>query len=527
VWSLLTETGYYSYMGILPGGPERQANLRLLFERARQYEETSYRGLFNFIQFIKKLRSGGGDIGSAKVIGESDNVVRIMSIHKSKGLEFPIVIVAGCGKRFNLLDLNASILLHQDLGFGPDLVDLEKRTISPSMPKCAIRQKLRLETLSEEMRILYVAFTRAKEKLILTGCIHDTAKTCAKWCSIADAGEEALSPYDMQQASSYLDWVGPAISRHPSARPIRQAASCGEIRLVREEGSCWDVKLWGLGAAAADREEEAEKTIRDWLESIPAQDGSAGRLSQMLEWQYPYKDLSGVPAKISVTELKRRFADQEREALSGEAAAPFVQPLVARPLFMETEKGLSAARKGTVMHFFMQHVDLSKLSAIVKDEKNKNYTAELSQELESQLVSMAAREQLTSAEADAVHIPAICSFFESPVGMRMLFSPFVCRETPFNIEIHCTEIYKELPPELFGNEKMLLQGVIDCWFESEEGLVLLDYKTDYVPAGESEMIRERYKVQLDYYTRALETISGQKVTEKYLYLFNTGELLSC
>lgn len=536
VWQLLSDTGYYSYAGILPGGSERQANLRMLFERARQYEETSYKGLFNFINFIGKLRSGGGDMGSAKVLGENDNVVRIMSIHKSKGLEFPVVILSGCGKRFNMRDLNASILLHQDLGFGPDLVDLERRTISPTLSKFAIRQKLRLETLSEEMRILYVAFTRAKEKLIMTGCVRDVNKACSRWCAIADTKSKKLPQYDMQQASTYLEWLGPALARHKSAESFRQAATpYGSIKLVQNEQSCWDIKLWGVGAAAVEKEAAtAEENIRQWLEAVDDLSGntmtstsepvySAEQLIKKLEWQYPYRTLSAVPSKLSVTELKRRFENEEQL----DSASHFVQNMVARPIFMEHEKGLGAARIGTVMHFVMQHVDLNRVAAIQNAEEMESKANELNRELEAQLVSMADNEQLTAAEAEVVNIAAISAFFRTSVGKRMLKTMTVRRETSFNIEIKCIEIYKELPEELYGNETMLLQGVIDCWFETEGGLVLLDYKTDYVPAGGAEIIRERYKVQLDYYARALERITGKKVVEKYLYLFHSGELLSC
>jgi ATP-dependent helicase/nuclease subunit A len=533
VWLLLTETGYYSYAGILPGGAERQANLRMLFERARQYEETSYKGLFHFIHFITRLKSGGGDMGSARILGENDNVVRIMSIHKSKGLEFPIVIVSGCGKKFNMRDLNAPILLHQELGYGPDAVDLERRTVMPSMPKFAIRQKLRLETLSEEMRILYVAFTRAREKLIMTGCVRDVSKTCAAWCSIADTKDLRLPTYNMQQAVTYLDWIGPALARHVSAEPLRRAAAPhGSLELFQEEDSCWEVRLWGMGAAMVEKPApEATGNMGKWLEAAAAPEAAAGysaeELIRRLEWQYPFKPLTGMPAKLSVTELKRRFAEQAET----EASVPFIQPMTARPAFMEPEKGLDAARKGSVTHFFMQHLDLKRLAAIEEsagndlDDSARNRV--YAEEIKAQLTSMTAREQLTAAEAEVVDIRAMGAFFETALGKRILMAESVRRETAFNIEIPCIEIYKELPSGTYGSETMLLQGVIDCWFEAEDGIVLLDYKTDYVPPGGAGLIRERYRIQLDYYTRALEKITGKKVAEKYLYLFHTGELLNC
>jgi ATP-dependent helicase/nuclease subunit A len=548
VWQLLLETGYYSYAGILPGGTERQANLRMLFERARQYEETSYKGLFNFINFINKLRSGGGDMGSAKILGENDNVVRIMSIHKSKGLEFPIVIVAGCGKRFNMQDLNSTILLHQELGFGPDIVDLDRRTITPSLPKMAIRQKLKLETLSEEMRILYVAFTRAREKLIITGCVKDIKKKCEAWCSIAAAADDKLPPYSMMQALTYLDWVGAAVARHSSAGVIRQLAQADDAMSILDDDSKWEVRFWGRGVSSAKKTDtEIESGIKDWLDpaegslppekqkscaghdectegtSEPAAESHDSRVKQetdkfikALEWVYPYQYLASIPAKISVTELKRRFMTEEQS----DSAVPFIQPMIERPLFMEPEKGLSAAHKGTVMHFVMQHLELDRLSAAGRDE-------DLINEIRSQVSSMKDRELLTQAEAELVGFTAIAAFFGTSVGKLMLARHrSVHRETAFNIEIRYSEVYGPLPsgqtPEL---DTMLLQGVIDCWIETEEGLVLLDYKTDHVPAGGSDIIKQRYKVQIDYYTKALEKITGRKAVERYLYLFSNGELI--
>lgn len=572
VWKLMTQTGYYSFVGILPGGSERQANLRMLFERARQYEETSYKGLFNFINFINKLRSGGGDMGSARILGENDNVVRIMSIHKSKGLEFPIVIVAGCGKRVNMMDLNDGILLHQDLGFGPDLIDTEKRTIIPTLPKFAIRQKLRLETLSEEMRILYVAFTRAREKLIITGCVRDIRKTCAKWCSAAATTENKLAPFDMMQASTYLDWIGPALARHGSAGSLVKAASQdGRISLMTNEPSAWDIKLWGKGAATAEKEAvQAGESVRRWLaddeiakETSARSPFSTDDIVKALEWKYPFERLSAIPAKLSVTELKRRFSleDENGSALpfnrpsasntapehtSAGTAAPlaasasftagtaaslaasasfaagsvsqYTRQLVTKPLFMESEQGISAARRGTVMHFVMQHLDLEKLRSVTN--------AALVDEIRVQLEEMGARELLTAEEVKIVRPEAVASFFGTSVGMRMLSQEGVHRETAFNIAIPCSEVYRDLPEEIADGETMLLQGVIDCWFETENGILLLDYKTDYVPEGGSAIIKERYRVQLDYYTMALERVTGKKVTERYLYLFYNGELLT-
>ncbi|HZJ58171.1 MAG TPA: UvrD-helicase domain-containing protein, partial [Clostridia bacterium] len=222
IWHLYGETGYYSCVGALPGGVQRQANLRILFERARQYEETSYKGLFNFVHFIDRLKTSQGDMGSAKILGENENVVRIMSIHKSKGLEFPIVFVAGCGKQFNLTDTTRNILFHHDLGLGPDYVDYDRRIIYSTLAKESLKYRITLETLSEEMRILYVALTRARERLIITGAVKDLKREISKWADALSIEDLKLPGYETMRARRFLDWIGPAIIRHGDGAPLRQ-----------------------------------------------------------------------------------------------------------------------------------------------------------------------------------------------------------------------------------------------------------------------------------------------------------------
>ncbi|NMB97828.1 MAG: UvrD-helicase domain-containing protein, partial [Clostridiaceae bacterium] len=211
IWYLYTDTGFYSFVGAMPGGEQRQANLRMLFEQARKFEETSYRGLFNFINFISKIKVSQGDMGSAKILGENENVVRIMSIHKSKGLEFPVVFLSGCGKGFNLQDLNKNIILHQELGFGPDYVDHEKRISYPTMAKQALRYQIKKESLSEEMRILYVALTRAKEKLILTGTVKNASTSLTRWKEYSMINSEKIPSYIILKGRNFLEWICPAL----------------------------------------------------------------------------------------------------------------------------------------------------------------------------------------------------------------------------------------------------------------------------------------------------------------------------
>lgn len=512
LWQLYNDTGYYSIVGAMSAGEQRQANLRILFERARQFEETSYKGLFNFINFIDKLKSSRGDMGSAKILGENDNVVRIMSIHKSKGLEFPVVIVAGCGKKFNLQDMNKSVLLHQELGFGPDVVDHKLRLSWPSVAKQAIRERIKAETLSEEMRILYVALTRAREKLIITGAVKNARKAVEKWSDCASVQESKLPAYEVLKGANYLDWIGPAILRHKSCSGLRDCVENANFRgMLIDDSSVWGVKIWDKSDVQSSRisEELGESEFVKWLDSLEVAEEEPSELveetARRLSWSYPYAKASKVPAKVSVTELKRRY----NEMLSEDAMAfPEYQPvLVKKPMFLEEKKGLSYAEKGTILHFVMQHLDYSR------------------EDIEAQIEDMVARDLLTDQQAQSVDAGKIRRFLKSPLGKRMLASRSINREVPFNIEIPCHELYMDMEGEACHSETLLLQGVIDCYFEEPDGIVLVDYKTDYVSPGNVEMIRERYRVQILYYARALEMLTGKRVKEKYIYLFWNGEVL--
>lgn len=487
LWQLYTQTGYFATVGALPAGQQRQANLQILFERARQFEETSYKGLFNFINFIDRLKDNKGDMGSAKILGENDNVVRIMSIHKSKGLEFPVVILSGCGKKFNLQDMNKSILLHQELGFGPDFVDHRRRISYPSLPKQAIREKIKIETLSEEMRILYVAMTRAREKLIITGGVRDVAAALTKWDRL-----------DTIKGGRFLDWIGPVLLQH-----ITQSKN-----LV--DPSNWKIRIWNKTEVVSTpiTREKDETALLQWLKDLDAHKGVkeySEEITRRLGWEYPYQEMSKVPAKVSVSELKRRF---DTELLEGSQAFPAYLPvMMKKPMFMEEKKGPTGAEMGTALHFVLQHLDFNR------------------QEIDVQINEMVTNQLLTEQQSQYVSVPKIQRFLESPLGKRLLASGNVNREVPFNMEIPCHELYSNIQSEVCQGETLLLQGVIDCYFEEADGWVLVDYKTDYVPNGQVEVIRERYKLQLAYYARALEKLTGKKVKEKVIYLFFNGEVL--
>lgn len=507
IWALYTETSYYGYVGAMAGGIQRQANLRVLFERAKQYESTSYRGLFNFINFMNKLRYSSGDMGSAKIIGENEDVVRIMSIHKSKGLEFPVVILAGSGKQFNLQDTKKSVLFHHKLGLGPEYVDLEKRVSYDTIMKEVIKKKINLETLSEELRILYVAFTRAKEKLIITGMVKDLDKTVEKWCDKAKEEGEKIPTYAVMEGKNYLDWIVPPLTRHGDCKCLleRIGVDISSSHWIMDD-SHWKINIWGKEDFKEEIIEKEERDILKELEVFSQTEEISkfkAEIEKRLQFEYPYKEASVIPAKFSVSEIKRRFSPLDEE----NSEDMFKSFILKKPLFLEKVKKFTGAEKGTFMHLVMQNLDLGNTKSI--------------EDIKRQINLMVIEEFLTEEQAESINIYKIFKFLKSDLGQRMKESIKVKRELPFYIEIPSSELYKELPSNIYDDEKILIQGVIDAFFEEEDGLVLLDYKTDYVE--DVEEFKKKYVIQLKYYRRALEKITEKKVKEVYIYSFNKEE----
>jgi ATP-dependent helicase/nuclease subunit A len=510
IWQLYNDTGYFSIVGAMHDGERKQANLRVLFERSLQFESTSYKGLFNFISFIDRLKTNKGDMGSAKILGENDNVVRLMSIHKSKGLEFPVVFLCGCGKKFNLQDMHNGILLHQELGFGPEFVDYKKRIKYPSVPKLAIAQKLKIETYSEEMRILYVAMTRAREKLIVTGAVNNIQKASNKWLCVSETANEKFPAYDMLKAQNYLDWICPAVMRHDNSAKLRDAAGIGKeyagINFTDE--SIWKVCIYSESDITTqnvlEQNTDADEITREWLDGgVYAKNESYDEINRRLSWKYKYNAYTEIPTKMSVTEMKRFFSINNE----GEDSPPALrQTGIRKPAFLQERKGMSSAEKGTVMHFVMQHLNF------------------YDNDIEKQLESLVVKELITEQQAESVDKVKIKTFVSSDICRRMLNSGNFYREVPFNIELSVAELY----PDLFGSnteDKVLLQGVVDCYFEENNKIVLIDYKTDNIRNVNKQEIKDKYGLQISYYARALELLTGLEVSERYIYMFASAELI--
>ena len=506
IWYLYMDTAYYGYVGAMPNGTLRQANLKILFQRAKQYESTSFKGLFNFITFINKLRKSSGDMGSAKILGENEDVVRIMSIHKSKGLEFPIVFTCGMGKQFNLMDLSNSILFHEELGFGPDFVNLNNRNSYSTLAKEAIKKRIRLETLSEEMRILYVAFTRAKEKLIITGATRDLDKSIKNWVSAASLDENIILPSEVLKGKSYLDWIAMAICKHRQGEELRE--QCGASReLIVDDFSNWDVQMWRKSDILGDKNLEPVDKIEENTLNITATNISVDKeIKRRLGYKYQYEEGSILPSNVSVSDLKRKDLQYEDEA---ETLEVFREKEIIKPKFLQEEKGFTAAEKGTLMHYVMLRLDFDRVGSVA--------------EIKKQIEELVLNKSLTEKEAKVIRYTKIFNFFKSDLGKRILKAHeegrMVHRELPFFTEISSLDINPELNKEIYQNEKIRLQGIIDGFFKEEDGIVLFDYKTDYLEEGNEDEIIERYMVQMKYYKEALEKVTESRVKEVYLYLF--------
>jgi ATP-dependent helicase/nuclease subunit A len=552
IWRIYGESGYLEWVGGLPGGFQRQNNLKALYDRAVQFEkDTSARGLFRFLVFISRLRENGGDLGAAVGTGEEAGGVRIMTIHKSKGLEFPVVFLAGMAKPFNRQDLYSPFLMHKELGFGPRFVERETRVSYPTLPYLAINRRSRLELLAEEMRVLYVGLTRPRDKMILVGTVRDLPRAVSGWSRMQDREELLLADHLLARGRSYLDWVGPALIRHPAAAILRKLGGTeGPVSTVlHDDDSNWSVRVLasselGSGSfAAADHEDahsEERRLANEALRrgrAVPFFETPAGaEITKRLEWQYPYAAASGIPAKTSVTELKSMLSMQDQpsfdlleEAVSinsgnarNSSAAGADSLHLQRPKFME-KRGLSGSERGTAYHTVMQHIPL--------DGPVDRQVLEMTM---AQLTRVAI---LSAEQAESVDLDDVEAFCASELGQRLQQASWKRREQPFSYMVPAGEAYRGLVyfdgalPGLSAEQadganggSVMIQGVIDCLFREDGRLILLDYKTDAVleHKGGLEALKERYRFQLELYSKALHDILGEPVSEIWLYFFDGG-----
>ncbi|MCR4402544.1 MAG: UvrD-helicase domain-containing protein [Firmicutes bacterium] len=529
IWTLYRETRYLDFVGGMPGGAQRQANLRALHERARQFDKFSRQGLFRFLRFVERLRDAEGDLGTARALGEAEDVVRIMSVHKSKGLEFPVVFVADLGKELNLRDTVGDVLLHADAGLGPVFYDADRRMKYPTLAHHATRERVRLDALAEEMRILYVAMTRAKERLILVGSAQDLTKQASRWCEGVQEVGWLLSDDAVLSARGFLDWIASAVARHGDGAPIRDLA---EVSVephgdVRDDPARFSVRIWhrsDLSCAVGIPRELGAVRGADILREVAAA-RPLGRtimpefrrvVQEHLCWEYPYARLAERAAKATWAEVKRRFeagrddAGHSLESAGGArpTAAAVPAALLEQPRFMQAFR-VTPTERGQAMHLVLQHVDLG--------------GALDAQAIGARVNEMVECDLLTTDLAATIDTKAIERFFASPLGRRVVDArDRVQREIPFYLGIDAKEVYPETAPVGDAAERVVVQGIIDCLIDEGDGFVLIDFKTGSQGWKDPDEAARAYAGQIRVYAAAVEAVHRRPVKEAYIYFLDAG-----
>ena len=486
IWNIYTKTGYMNYVNLMPNGALRVSNLRMLFERAKQYEEASFKGLYNFINFIDKIKFNQEDLKAAKIIGENENVVRIMTIHKSKGLEFPVVILAGVGKQFNFRDLNGKILLDQDLGMGPQYIDSDRYIEFKTLAKKALAIKAKNEAISEEMRILYVALTRAKEKLIIVGRQKDVNKKMSEKQKLLEIystiDDNKINPYLLQKYKTYLDWLELIYLKEG----VANTKNLFTVNIKKREKT--SVKIEN------EVEDISEKIIKESNKNNDEQEKE--KIKEILNWQYKHQSIEGIPTKTSVSKLKEKRAQEVQ--------------ITQEPKFIneEAKTKLTGAQKGTLIHLCLQKMKET-------EEYNLEKITELIEELKD-------KEIITEIEVQNIDKEKLLEYTNSQLWTELKQAKEIHKEHPFYINIKASRIYNQINKE--DDEDILVQGVIDLFFiDKDDKLILVDYKTDYVQ-NENELVEE-YKGQLDLYKEALEQSLNKKVDKMCIYSVYLNKLI--
>jgi len=491
IWQIYSDTNFYNYVTLLPNGNLRQANLKMLFERAKQYESASFKGLFNFINFIDKLHSNSGDLSSAKLIGENENVIRIMSIHKSKGLEFPVVFLSCMGKQFNMQDLNDNIILHQDLGFGPKYINADKKIEYTTLAKEAIRLQSKIETMSEEMRVLYVALTRAKEKLIITGVSKDVEKAFKEKESLIQmykTDKKEINHVLLKKYKSYLDWIELVYFNN-----IENINDYMRLSVLKKNDLLKELNEDDV----IDEEENIITKLNKRANELEKE--KSNDLAKVLKWKYFYMDSSVIPTKTSVTKLKEAENEQIVSIEELDEQTEESKFAVARPQFLNEEVQITNAQKGTLMHLCFQKLD-----------EHKEYTKEMLQQFVDDMV---ARKLITPLEGKSINMYKLYAYTKSDLFKQLKNARKVYKEQPFYISLTADEVYGN-----GVNDNILVQGIIDLYFINQyDEVVLVDYKTDYVEKGKECELVDKYKKQLEIYNRALEQALGKSVDKCFIY----------
>lgn len=553
------ESGYYDYMASMPAGEKRKANLDILLQQSIEFESHGHSGIFGFTYYIESLQKSDIDFGEASIQDENTNAVRIMTIHKSKGLEFPVVFVAGMGKRFNMMDARKATIIDGEHGVGCDYINLSMRVCKPGLFKRYIANAMVLENLAEELRVLYVALTRAKEKLYITGAVKDASTALKRWIQQSSIQNFVI----LKKAQTYLDWIMTSLFTRDS---LRNAMSLKGNRLAQDE--LYRIFVYSqdeiIGKEAKELGTEAllQQKLRDIDPNSIYDKDMHEALLQRLNYEYPYRDETDLPIKVSVSELKRKSyenalkmeeeeelsllkedfymdksdrTENDKAGLNGESepvseqeskldlleesnsdAADKVSETdlpeieIPRPAFLQKEKEVSGTARGTLYHLVMEHFPYAQ----IRSDGGKWDVAAF----QRYLAQMVQNGYMTQEEAKLLNCRKFVAFLETDIGKRMAAAQeqkTLRLEQPFMLGIPADQIYTEKK----SKELIMVQGIIDAFFFEDEDIVLVDYKTDRVRRKDGTELVEKYKEQLKYYAQALERLSGRKVKEKIIYSF--------
>ena len=490
---ILSDLDYYVYLSAFPDSKIRKENVRFLIQRAKQFENNNFKGIFSFIKYVENIKDSKSD-ECAKTIGENDDVVRLMSIHKSKGLEFPVVILAGTGKQFNTQDIKNPLVIHKDSGVGADSVYPDKGYKLPSLNKISIKQKIKYETISEELRVLYVALTRPIEKLIITGTVKNGSSFLNSIERTLSVQKSSISPYIVAKAKNFLELIVMASMRSENC----ELASDKGILTPVSDNIKYNIKTINIGDITLCQKQTKPS---DWQFAFDGVTKAHKDISSVLSFEYPHSPSSLISGNLTVTEIKRMNTQNENETTL------FDEITLKKPANFAQNGKIYGNIMGTLIHLCMEKLDLTNIS---------NEEAVL-----SQLGSLVFSGVISEKEKDAIDISRIVKFANSPLGQRIAKNyASLKKEFSFKILTDVSEIYK-----ISSADEIIVQGTIDAYFEEDGEIVLVDYKTDKVNCGNSKQIAQRYSVQLECYSKALEQITGKRVKQKLIYLFDTNEIL--
>lgn len=523
IWSIYEETGFLDYVGGMSAGKQRQANLHALYERAEHYEASSFKGLFQFVRFIEKMQEKDKDLAEPTSIAPTEDAVRVMTIHASKGLEFPVVFVLDLTKRFNLQDIQKSYLFNETYGVGTAYKDLVRRISYPTLPEKVLKIEKKKKLLSEEMRKLYVALTRAEEKLFLVGSYKNAEQAWKEWGTTLTHSEKVLPAAERFNAPHLMKWIGMSVVRHPdSANDYLEKPA--PIGLIQQHSARFSVHFYNESDIQTLLDTQVPTTDAEWLAKVQANIEKETAIItdnqealDLMSYRYHHEGATRTTSYQSVSEIKRLFEEPEdTRMIKIDVSQPrnrFVSDRLARPKFMSEVSAPTPTEIGTATHLVMQSIDLT--------------TKPMPDNLETLIETLVNKGLLTTAVAAKIDRTSLLSFFTTELGEKILANPeLVSREIPFSLLMDAKDLFYDMEED--GTDTILIHGIVDGFLEEEDGVILYDFKTDHLGKdleGGRKRVVDNYRGQLNLYREALESIIGKPVKAVYLCLLSVGETI--